>query len=311
MFKLGCTSDKIWNLAEFIEFLTDNQHKSISITIYPEAVDLTALGVYRILDLYKFKQVKIHTYNPFETSNKYDIIFKSNPWFKKQELIDPAWHTWNFKKKFFCLYHRPTASRLGLAGYLLAHHQDASLIHFSAKLSPDDLVQFELDKLLSYRIESVQEAGALINQMPILLSPSDRYTFNQGYHYDDPLTNFYQDILIDVVAESHVLGDTFFPTEKTTRPMWLKKPFIIFGSKNYLDYLHQMGFRTFSDFWDESYDGYEGPARFNKILTLLDQLANKSTDELEYMYLSMIYTLDHNYNLLKNQMYNTQLIQLD
>ena len=82
-------------------------------------------------------------------------------------------------------------------------------------------------------------------------------------------------------------------------------------SKNYLDYLHQMGFRTFSDFWDEEYDGYEGADRFNKILKLLDNLAKKSTNELEEMYLSMTYTLDHNYNLLKNQLYSTQLERLD
>lgn len=311
MFKLGCTSDKIWNLNDFIEYLAANQNKTINITIFPEAVCLETLGVYRLLDMFNFERVNIRTYNPFEKSNKYNIIFQSNFWFNKQEIVDPKLHNWNFKKKFFCFYHRPTASRLGLAGYLLANYNESSLIHFSAELNPDNQIQFELDKLLSYRTESIQEAGSLINQLPILLSSPDRYTYNQGYYFDDPLTNFYQDILIDLVVESHVSGDTFFPTEKTTRPMWLKKPFIVFGSKNYLDYLHQMGFGTFADFWDESYDGFEGPDRFNKILTLLDQLAKKSTDELEHMYLSMTYTLEHNYNLLKNQSYNTQLTHLD
>lgn len=311
MFKLGCTSDKIWNLNEFIEYLATNQCKTINITIFPEAVCLKTLEVYRLLDMFNFEQVNIYTHNPFEKSNKYNIIFQSNFWFTKQETVDTELHNWNFKKKFFCFYHRPTASRLGLAGYLFANHNESSLLHFSAELDADNRIQFELDKLLSYRTESIQEAGALVNQLPLLLSSSERYTYNQGYYFDDPLTNFYQDILVDVVVESHVTGDTFFPTEKTTRPMWLKKPFILFGTKNYLDYLHQMGFRTFADFWDESYDGFEGPDRFNKILTLLDQLAKKSTDELEHMYLSMTYTLEHNYNLLKNQSYNTQLTHLD
>lgn len=311
MFKLGCTSDKIWNLNEFIEYLATNQRKTINITIFPEAVCLKTLEVYRLLDMFNFEQVNIYTHNPFEKSNKYNIIFQSNFWFTKQETVDTELHNWNFKKKFFCFYHRPTASRLGLAGYLFSNHNESSLLHFSAELDADNRIQFELDKLLSYRTESIQEAGTLVNRLPLLLSSSERYTYNQGYYFDDPLTNFYQDILVDVVVESHVTGDTFFPTEKTTRPMWLKKPFILFGTKNYLDYLHQMGFRTFADFWDESYDGFEGPDRFNKILTLLDQLAKKSTDELEHMYLSMTYTLEHNYNLLKNQSYNTQLRHLD
>lgn len=311
MFKLGCTSDKIWNLHEFVEYLTNNQNKSIDIIIYPEAVCLNTLGVYNLLDLFGFERVNIYTYNPFEQHNKYNIIFQSNFWFTKHETIDASLHTWNLKKKFFCFYHRPTASRLGLAGYLYNNHYESSLIHFSASLDVDNLVQFELDKLLSYRSASVQEAGQLITHLPLLLSSSDRYTYNQGYYFDDPLTNFYQDILIDVVVESHVLGTTFFPTEKTTRPMWLKKPFIIFGSKNYLDYLHQMGFRTFSDFWNEDYDGYEGPDRFNRIIKLLDQLSNKSNEELEQMYLDMTYTLDYNYKLLIEQTYNTQLERLD
>jgi len=311
MFKLGCTSDKIWNLLEFVQYLVDNQHKSIDIVIYPEAVDLSMLGVYRLLDMFKFEQVNIHTYNPFEISNRYNIILNSNSWLKKQEIINKDLHNWNLKKKFFCFFHRPTASRLGLAGHLFVHHRENSLIHFSADLDVDNLIQFELDKLLTYRPDSIKDAGTLINCLPILLAPSDQYTHNQGYYFNDPLTNFYQDILIDVVVESHVLGITFFPTEKTTRPMWLKKPFIVYGSRNYLDYLHQMGFRTFSDFWNEDYDGYEGPERFNRIIKLLDQLSKKSTTELVQMYLDMTYTLDHNYNLLKNQQYSTQLESLE
>lgn len=311
MFRLGCTSDKIWNLNEFLEFLSTNQNKNIDIKIFPEAVCLESLGVYKLLDLFSFNQVNIRTCNPFESSDKYNIVFLPNTWFNQQQSIDPALHSWNLKKIFFCFYHRPTASRLGLSEHLFNNYYNNSLIHFSASLDDNNLTQFELDKLLSYNINSVHGAGKIITHLPILLSPLDGYTSSEGYYYDDPLTNFYQDIFIDVVSESHVLGNTFFPTEKTIRPMWLKKPFIIFGSRNYLDYLHQMGFRTFNDFWDETYDGYEGRDRFNRILKLIDQLAQKSIRELEEMYLAMTYTLDHNYNLLKQQTFNTKLTYLD
>ena len=33
-----------------------------------------------------------------------------------------------------------------------------------------------------------------------------------------------------------------------------KKPFIFLGKPGYLNYLHTIGFKTFSDFWDESYN---------------------------------------------------------
>jgi len=83
------------------------------------------------------------------------------------------------------------------------------------------------------------------------------------------------------------------------------------GSKNYLDYLHQMGFRTFGDFWNEDYDGYEDKERYVKILQLIDDLSKKSTVELEKMYWDMQYSLDHNYNLLLNQNYATDITYIE
>jgi hypothetical protein len=91
--------------------------------------------------------------------------------------------------------------------------------------------------------------------------------------------------------------------------MWLKKPFITFASKDYLCYLRQLGFRTFNDFWDEEYDGYEGRERYVRILKLVDTLAKKSKSELNDLYWAMKYTLDYNYDLLQTQSYNINNIE--
>jgi hypothetical protein len=124
---------------------------------------------------------------------------------------------------------------------------------------------------------------------------------------DDIHQTLYPNILVDIVGETHVLGKTFFPTEKTFRPMWLKKPFIIFASKDYMAYLRQMGFRTFSDFWSEDYDGYEGRDRYIRILKLIDEISKKPVSELESMYWDMQYTLDHNYSVLYSKTYQTKI----
>lgn len=307
-FTVAGTSDKIWNYNDLLNFLIANQHNSIDLTIEPEAICLENLGLYNLLDKFNFEQVTINTRNPLEQHANYSIVrMDDNFWFNKIETIDPELHVWNQNKIFYCLFGRPTASRLGLAGYLFSKHAVLSHLHFSAVTTDDELMQFELDKLLAYRPASIQEAGGMINQLPLLLSSPERYTKYNGYDYTDPLTNLYQDIFVDVLSESHVTGNTFFPTEKTIRPMWLKKPFIVFASRNYLDYLHQMGFRTFNDCWSEEYDGYEGRDRFLKILELINTLANKSLIELQTMYWNMQYTLDHNYNLLLNQNYNTNI----
>ena len=285
-----------------------NQQKEIRLRLDPEAICLYNLGLYDILDCFEFKNVEILTQNSIESHNKYKIIKKNSfNWFEQIPVIDPNLHTWNKNKIFYCLFGRPTASRLGLCSHLYKNYKNKSHLHFSATTDQDELIQIELDKLLTYDVSCIEPVGTLINQLPLLLSSSELYTATDGYNFNDPLTQFYKDIFVDILAESHVAGTTFYPTEKTARPMWLKKPFIIFASKNYLDYLHQMGFRTFADFWPEHYDGYEGRDRYTMVLQLIDFLATKTNEELEQMYLDMQYTLDHNYNLLSTQSYNKDI----
>lgn len=307
MFTVSCTSDKIWNISDLVGFLAANQNKHIELNINPEAICLTNLGLYNLLDKFNFVKVDIHTWNPLEQHSKYNIKFKgTNFWFNRIANIDPKLHNWDMTNVFLCFYHRPTAARLGLASYVYTKYSNNSLIHFSA----NDPVEFELDKLLQWDVDSAAKSAALLPKLPLLLGSDQGYTKFDGYHYTDTLTELYRSILVDIVVENHVSGNTFFPTEKTVRPMLLKKPFVVFGSRDYLAYLRQMGFRTFADFWNEDYDGYEHRDRLVKIQQLIDNIASKSRSELEQMYWDMQYTLDHNYNLLLSQKYNKQIKEL-
>jgi hypothetical protein len=84
---------------------------------------------------------------------------------------------------------------------------------------------------------------------------------------------------VELVCETYTLGKTFFPTEKTVRPMVGNKPFIVYGPKNYLNNLQQRRFQTFGNIWDESYDNLEGPQRWQAIKQLVDQLVAMSPTE--------------------------------
>jgi len=124
MFFISGVNDKFWNQDKFIEYLVANQHGQIELTIISEAIDLENLGVYRLLDLFEFNKVIINTWNPFEKHNQYTINFGGSTFcFTKNNFnglryvvdIDPKLHIWNQQKVFICLYHRPSAGRLGLA----------------------------------------------------------------------------------------------------------------------------------------------------------------------------------------------------
>lgn len=306
-FIVHCTNDKIWNLTDLIKFLANNQHSDIQILINPEAIDLSMLGLYNLLDCFQFQSVEIVTHNQIEMSEKYKISIQTQNEFLEQVITSAAdFPNWNKQKVFLTCYGRPTANRLGLASYLDYHCPDQSIIHFSGGHVVNEIELYEIEKLSRFRLESIKETVPLIKKMPLLYNSNTNYNHTQ-YNFDDPITQCYENIFVDLVSESHVLGNTFFPTEKTTRPIWLKRPFIMFASRNYIDYLHQMGFQTFCNYWSEEYDGYEGKDRFIKILELIDLLSRLSIQELDNMYKDMQHILDHNYQLLKTQSYNKQI----
>jgi hypothetical protein len=306
-FIISATSDRFWNKDEFVIFCAQNLHKKIRLRIVPEAISLAELGVYKLLEAFGIEHAEIITRNPLEHHDRYQITLVQNQWLEQSVEIDSSLHTWNSRKLFMALFGRPTAARLTIGSYLLKNHAEQSHLHFSAETSVDNLLHFELDKSLDYDRSSIARIGELISKLPILLASSERRSTHQGYDYDDPLTGFYRDILVDVVVESHVLGHAFFPTEKTLRSIYLKKPFVVFSNFNFLAYLRQMGFRTFQGYWDENYDGFETTNRLHKIYQVLDYLAALDPVELKSMYEDMRSILDHNFDLLKERNFSRKI----
>jgi hypothetical protein len=95
----------------------------------------------------------------------------------------------------------------------------------------------------------------------------DHYDPNQNINQD--LLTHYSKFVTELVAESYTLGDTFFPTEKTFRPIMSARPIVVYGPRNFLARLRDIGFETYHTCWDESYDELEGPARWQAIQNLL------------------------------------------
>ena len=80
--------------------------------------------------------------------------------------------------------------------------------------------------------------------------------------------------------------------------MACQTPFIIQGPVNFLKNLRKLGFKTFSNWWDESYDEDGGLIGIETILRNINNLSNMSTIQLKSMYDDMKPVLEHNYNVL-------------
>lgn len=76
-------------------------------------------------------------------------------------------------------------------------------------------------------------------------------------------------------------------------------PFVIVGNHHVLKDLRNEGYKTFSDFWDESYDDEANPEkRMNKIFKLILELSKLSKLQILELYQKMQPVLEHNYNKL-------------
>lgn len=110
-----------------------------------------------------------------------------------------------------------------------------------------------------------------------------------------PIEKYYKDIFCDVVTESRFAQPTPNYSEKVQQPMWYRKPFILMAPPGTLKYLHEHGYKTFSDFWDESYDDCtDHEKRLYKIFDIIKYIESKTIAELRDMYKDMRPILDHN-----------------
>ena len=95
------------------------------------------------------------------------------------------------------------------------------------------------------------------------------------------LLQYYNRFQIELVAETMCMGTTFFPTEKTIRPILGGRPFLIFGPKNFLSNLQQLGFQTYKDCWNESYDQFQGQERWQAMRAVIDSLESYDVDRAQ------------------------------
>jgi len=73
-------------------------------------------------------------------------------------------------------------------------------------------------------------------------------------------------VVVETLGRSHDT-DSFYCTEKTFKPIGMSHPFMVVACKNHLKNLHNLGFKTFGDHIDESYDDKESIDDRCKIIT--------------------------------------------
>lgn len=88
--------------------------------------------------------------------------------------------------------------------------------------------------------------------------------------------NIYNETAYSVVTETNFMNSYSFYTEKIVKPILAERLFVAFGGQHYLRNLHNLGFKTFGDIIDESYDEEPDMAKrysiiYEQMLYLFDQ----------------------------------------
>jgi hypothetical protein len=312
------TSDnKIWNKEKFYTELTlaVDSKQPFTIDLLNEGPDLATIGLYQYLENsgVNLENVTVYTANAMEHHGKIHIKYISPMHLlhnAKEYIVDVCKK--QTLKHFGMFIGRSNAPRLHLATYLRQHCSDKLLLsyHFNAD---DDFHANNIgleDLIKHYNFCDVRPEAEFISHCPITLNNLPTVCNNKELKLDHAqqlfnndrghFSQLYNNFFVEMVCESFFTGNTFFPTEKTFRPILLKTPFIVQGPKNFLRNLKKLGFKTFATWWDEGYDEDPVGHQLVEIKKILDFLSAKTLAELQQMYQEMHETLEHNYQIAIN-----------
>jgi hypothetical protein len=124
-------------------------------------------------------------------------------------------------------------------------HSKLALMPMRLQRPHRDLIISELAQYLDQFVWSYVDKGRLL---PNDADPEDW----NSQRYFNP--EWYNDTYFSLAVETYVDNVNVFVTEKTFKPICFQHPFMVFGNPGTLAQLHTLGFETFENLFDESYD---------------------------------------------------------
>jgi len=275
-----------WMTDQFISMINEN-FKKVNI---PLSQIIYASNCFNGEQLYKDYCVR-HNINP-------EMKFEYFPTFRiHQTDVEPVLNSREYnpgvrKKTFLCFNRRFSEHRLMF--YMLVESRGL-LDHFYLSMSkdqPESTNKF-LDNAsyLIYRYPEFDVTQEDIiradSRLPLILDSTnfDRYPMENNPR---SMKKFYDTSLVNIVNETYFFNDIIHITEKTYKPIAFMQPFIMVAAPFSLKHIRDIGFKTFGDFWDESYDiETDHIVRMHKIVNLVESIINWSDEEkLEFTYRS-------------------------
>jgi hypothetical protein len=198
------------------------------------------------------------------------------------------WHTYDHKPKLFdALFGLAKPHRVFVFEKLIEFDlldQTFVNLHGIVNYSSPDLIEYDDPKITQHsRSNSMSSLPGMANGI--------------GVSHSIPF-KIYQNSWYSIVAETNSNWSNFL-TEKTAKPLFEKKLFVLFGSQGLLKRLHDQGYKTFHDVIDESYD--QEPDDNLRWSMAFAQVVKLSTANHIELYQQLQPILQHNHQHICNQ----------
>jgi hypothetical protein len=208
--------------------------------------------------------------------------------------------------KFICLNRRPSIHRYAVVSNLFDIKDQGILTCATTGSYNDNYQKWVEDNFLD-------EYPELSNKYIGSIKPILPLTYNDGINpeVDNPAANEWGKVdkyflsYLYIVTETYFEGkaqgsSTLFLSEKIFKPIIFFQPFIAFARPGTLKLLHSLGYKTFNNYIDESYDEIENDKeRLLKAVASARAFINLPKAELKQLMIKMTPIFQHNYNHLK------------
>lgn len=245
----------------------------------------------------------------FEYLPFYFYVYKD---FAKTRNVE---YTVGKKSKTFLMFNRrwgSQAQRVLMLAYLHKHNLlDQFYISFS-KLEIDNGGTYTGHARQFFNRLSVEntitddDLAQIESKLPLVLDTAD-HKLNLMYDEFDSTLQFYNDSLVNLIAETNFFTNIVHLTEKSYKPIIYKQPFVMFAAMGSLKALKEQGFKTFDTLWNESYDNEpDHTQRFFKVLDLIKEICSWSDEKKLEVSAKAKNIVDYNYHHIKHT--HSQLI---
>jgi len=246
---------------------------------------------------------------PFIHISYFFHIFAAHDWFRGHQMLPGIQlpHERQIEKTYIS-FNRLTSNRRIYRSLLVNElYKNNLLEHGYVSYShhcPDDgafddnlrrgVPEYEFDP------EYIEQAIVNINQLPELRIDFAGQDIPNQSMLLSPMSELMKSFVF-LVTETCFFQTKTHLTEKIFKPIVLRMPFVLAGCAHNLEYLRSYGFRTFGDYWDESYDTIEDPIeRIEAITQVIKTVSSLSREQQKNMLLDMQPVLEHNYQLFND-----------